>query len=181
MNKRIHIGGTNQKSLLIDSVNGRRLEPTLTITKLTTEAQRLTWALNTCLASGLRLTLIRRAILGLLAKHLSPVNIEILSHEEELKGRCDTTTIYRMLMMLKDQRIVRQVNVRHRVRHFVLNVPGESFAYLICRSCGLIKHLDSFEGEAAMKHQIAARGYTDLSYELEFHGLCPACQRAIGS
>jgi Fe2+ or Zn2+ uptake regulation protein len=179
MNKRIQIDKTNGKDLAIDPALPRAREKHTT-TKITSEAQRLAWALSTYASQGFRLTGLRRAILELLAKYSCPVNIEMLSQEWELKDRCDATTIYRTLMMLKELKIVQQVNVRHKVRHFVLNVPGESFAYLICRSCGLIKQLDSFEGEAAMEHQIVARGYTDLYYELEFHGLCPGCQETIG-
>jgi len=140
--------------------------------------RRLGWALEMCRKIGLRLTPRRIKIIEFLATQRVPVSLETVMQVKEVREACDATTVYRTLMLFREVEVIRQVSLPDKTRFFVLNVPGESIHFLICRSCGSITelqpgiHCESMESAIAAKH-----GYTQLYHELQFFGLCPECQR----
>jgi len=85
-------------------------------------------------------------------------------------------------MFFREVEVIRQVALPDKTRFLVLNVPGESIHFLICRSCGSITelqpgiHCESMENATGAKH-----GCTKLYHELQFFGLCPECQRKPSS
>jgi Fe2+ or Zn2+ uptake regulation protein len=140
--------------------------------------QRLSWALQVCLKAKMRLTPIREKILAFLAARRVPVSLEALTEPDGIRGSCDAATAYRTLMLFKGLEVVRQVSLPDKVSYFVLNVPGESGHFLICRCCGQITELPTSESVAALEREVAAtQGYSRLYHELEFFGVCPACQK----
>lgn len=146
-----------------------------------TAAERLRWALAACARAQLRNTNARRRLLEALARQTLPVTLEALSAAPEVAGCCDATTLYRTLLLFTAVDVVREINLRHNVRHFVLNVPGRGCGYLICRSCGDITPLPPLQSLLQFEQRISARaGYTELRHELELYGICPACRRAQG-
>jgi Fur family ferric uptake transcriptional regulator len=142
-------------------------------------AERLAWAVRFCENAQIRLTPARVKILACLARHRSPVNLETISLAEGIRGCWDATTVYRTLMLLKGLEVVRQVSVRHKVRYFVLNVPGEVCDYLICRCCGSIAELPLLQTVVDLEQKVRrTQGYTAVYHELEIYGICPQCQSA---
>jgi Fe2+ or Zn2+ uptake regulation protein len=140
--------------------------------------ERLAWALDVCRKLGMRLTPGRRKILAVLAAHRAPVSLETVMQTGGVRQVCDATTAYRTLMLFRDAELVRQVALPAKVRFFVLNVPGESIHFLICRRCGAITELDPEAHCEAMESAVAAaHGYTELHHEQQFFGICPACQK----
>ena len=74
--------------------------------------------------------------------------------------------------------VVRQVSVHHKIRHFVLNVPSEICAYLICRCCGAVSELPRLKPVLDLKRQVStAKGYAAVCHELQIYGVCPECQK----
>lgn len=141
-------------------------------------AQRLTWALDTCRQLQMRLTPVREKILGFLATQRVPVSLTTLMQTEEMRGVCDATTAYRTLMLLREVEVLRQVGLPDKVSFFVLNVPRENNHFLLCRQCGAITELPAESHCEHMEHDVAAaHGYTQLYHELQFFGICPACQK----
>ncbi len=140
--------------------------------------QRLAWALQVCLQAKMRLTPIREKILSFLAAQRVPVSLEALTQAEGIQGCCDAATAYRTLMLLRELEVIRQVSLPNKISYFVLNIPGESSHFLICRCCGAINELPALETIAAVEHEIiATQGYGRLHHELVFFGICPACQK----
>jgi Fe2+ or Zn2+ uptake regulation protein len=140
--------------------------------------QRLAWALQACRQLHMRLTPGREKILGFLAKQRVPVSLNTLMQAEELRGVCDATTAYRTLTLLHEVEVLRQVGLPDKVNFYVLNVPGENNHFLICRQCGAITELPAESHCEHMEHDVAAaHGYTQLYHELQFFGICPACQQ----
>jgi Fe2+ or Zn2+ uptake regulation protein len=140
--------------------------------------QRLSWALGVCLQAKMRLTPIREKLLAFLAARRVPVSLEAVTQTEGMRGSCDSATVYRTLMLFRELEVIRQVSLPNKISYFVLNVPGESSHFLICRCCGEITELPSAESLAHLESQVAARrGYTKLYHELEFFGVCPSCQK----
>ncbi len=141
-------------------------------------AQRLAWALDVCRKLNMRLTPGRRMILSVLAAHRVPVSLETAMQTDGVRQVCDATTAYRTLMLFREMELVRQVALPAKVRFFVLNVPGESIHFLICRLCGAMTELSPGDHCEGMESTVAAHhGYTHLYHELQFFGICPSCQK----
>lgn len=140
--------------------------------------QRLLWALQVCLLAKMRLTPIREKILAFFAAQRVPVSLHAVTQAGEIQGMCNVATVYRTLMLLCELEVIRQVGLPNKISYFVLNVPGESSHFLICRCCGAITELPASESGAALEAEVAAaQGYTRLYHELVFFGICPACQK----
>jgi Fur family ferric uptake transcriptional regulator len=140
--------------------------------------QRLAWALEICRQAKMRLTPVRQMILTFLAVRRVPVSLETVMQADGIQGCCDETTAYRTLMLLKELEVLRQVSLPNKISYFVLNVPGKSCHFLICRCCGEITELPPLESAATLEREVAAtRGYARLYHELELFGICPACQK----
>jgi Fe2+ or Zn2+ uptake regulation protein len=143
-----------------------------------TPGQRLAWALTFCEKVHLRMTPARGKILACLARHRVPINLETISEADEISGCCDATTVYRTLMLFKEIELARQVSVHHKIRHFVLNVPSETCAYLICRCCGAVSELPPLKSVLdLMRHASTAKGYAAVCHDLQVYGVCPECQK----
>jgi Fe2+ or Zn2+ uptake regulation protein len=140
--------------------------------------QRLAWALEVCREAKMRATPIRHKILALLATRRIPVSLETVLQADGINSCCDETTAYRALMLFNELEVIRQVSLPNKISYFVLNMPGESCHFLICRCCGQITELPPMESAAILEREVAAtHGYARLHHELELFGICPACQK----
>lgn len=143
-----------------------------------TAEQRKSWVLQVCLQAKMRLTPIREKILEFLAVQHLPVSLEAVTQAQGIQGSCDAATAYRTLMLLRELEVIRQVSLPNKISYFVLNIPGESSHFLVCRCCGTISELPTAESVAALEREVAStQGYTLLYHELVFFGICPACQK----
>ncbi|MCU0784318.1 MAG: transcriptional repressor [Verrucomicrobia bacterium] len=141
-------------------------------------AHRLAWALEVCRRAQMRPTPIREKILAFLTASRIPVSLEALMQADGIRGRCNATTAYRTLMLFQGLEVIRQVSLPNKNSYFVLNLPGESNHFLICRCCGQLVELPAAESVALLEREVAAaQGYTKLHHELQFFGICPACQK----
>ena len=156
--------------------SGRRSPPP--VSPMNDVEQRKQWAVQACLRAHMRLTPIRGRILEFLAAQSLPTTLAEVTRAAGVGGACNAATAYRTLMLLRELEVVRQVSLPNRVSYFVLNPPGESRHFLICRCCGAIQVLPDTKSVAALVHKVAAdRGYAGLSHELVIFGLCPMCQK----
>ena len=145
---------------------------------MSTTDQRLAWALQVCHRVKMRPTVIRQKLLAFLAAGRGPVSLEAVMQADGIRGFCNATTAYRTLMLFKELEVIRQVSLPNKISYFVLNMPGESSPFLICRCCGQITALPAVESVVQLEGAVAAtRGYARLYHELEFFGICPACQK----
>lgn len=140
-------------------------------------AERRAWSEAKCRAAQIRMTPIREKILTSLAESRLPASLETIARAESIQGKCDAATIYRAMMLFKEVGVVRQVTLKNKLSYFVLNLPGESTQFLICRHCGAVTELPEGHELAQVQSEIAQRsGYAQLEHEVFFFGLCPACQ-----
>jgi len=125
----------------------------------------------------MRLTPVRTAILSFLAQRRTPASLEMISLADGVRGQCDTTTVYRTLMMFKDAELIRLVGTPRKASYFVLNAPGDSTHFLICRRCGRVTELPLPTPVSAEIGRIASsRGFSPTPQDCEVHGLCKSCQ-----
>ena len=126
----------------------------------------------------MRVTPIREKNLAFLAARRVPASLEAVTQTDGIRGSCDTATVYRTLMLFMEVEVIRQVSLPNKISYFVLNFPGESSHFLVCRCCGEIDEMPASESVAGMEREIsAATGYDVLYHELVFFGLCPICQK----
>lgn len=139
--------------------------------------ERQAWATTLCRKAGIRLTPVREAILRFLAQRRAPVSLEMVSQADGVKDRCNSTTVYRTLMMFQEAELVRLVPTPQKASYFVLNAPGDAAHFLICRQCGCVIELPLPDPMSAEIRRLAsARGFSPAPQECEIHGLCKSCQ-----
>lgn len=139
--------------------------------------ERHAWAILSCRKAQMRLTPVREAILSFLAQRRLPATLEMVLQAGGVRGKCDETTVYRTLMMFKEAELVRLVGTPRKASCFVLNVPGDSANFLICRRCGCITELSLPRPMSVKIGRIAsARGFSPTQQDCEIHGLCAGCQ-----
>ena len=102
-----------------------------------------------------------------------------LSRERSIAKVCDPSSAFRVLVRLEEIGLVRRMGSPDRSYYFMLTLPGEHTDYLICTGCGKIENLDiKCPVEKIEKRIVTRRGYRSLYHELDFFGVCPACQPA---
>lgn len=127
----------------------------------------------------MRLTPARTAILSFLAQRRAPASLEMISLADGVRGQCDATTVYRTLMLFKEAELVRLVCTPNKASYFVLNAPGDSAHFLICRGCGCVVELPLPGSLSVEIGRLAlARGFLPMPADCEVHGLCENCQAA---
>jgi Fe2+ or Zn2+ uptake regulation protein len=125
----------------------------------------------------MRLTPVREAILSFLARRRTPASLEMVSEANGVKDECDSTTVYRTLMMFKEAELVRLVPTPQKASYFVLNTPDDMAHFLICRQCGCVTELPLPDiMSAEIKRLASTRGFSRAPQECEIHGLCVRCQ-----
>jgi len=139
--------------------------------------ERQAWAILSCRKAQMRLTPVRESILSFLAQQRLPATLGMILQAGGVRGKCDETTVYRTLMMFKEAELVRLVGTPRKASCFVLNVPGDSANFLICRRCGCISELSLPRPMSAEIGRIAsARGFSPTQQDCAIHGLCAGCQ-----
>lgn len=141
--------------------------------------EQLNWALDFCSERGMRRTKALRALLALLLKARRPMSWATLSRERSIAKVCDPSSAFRVLVRLEEIGLVRRMGSPDRSYYFTLTLPGEHSDHLICTGCGKIENLDIECPVEKIEKRIGSRsGYRALYHELDFFGVCPACQAA---
>jgi Fur family ferric uptake transcriptional regulator len=106
----------------------------------------------------------------------TPATFSDLAASPRMAPQCDKATVYRLLVRLEENGLVRRLGSHGRSTYFYLNYPGEHHDYLICSECGTIEKLDIACPVEALEEEVArTSGYRRLYHELEFFGVCPDC------
>jgi Fe2+ or Zn2+ uptake regulation protein len=138
---------------------------------------RFDWAIEQLRKAHVRVTPVREKVLGLLAARAVPSTLHEISASRELEQQFDDATVYRTLVLLVELEVARQFQFRDRATCFLLNMPGESFSYLLCRCCGAITRIPDPNDVCTLEKQvISLHGYLGVTHQLELHGVCPECQ-----
>ncbi len=141
--------------------------------------QGLADAETACRSAGLRLTPIRRAVLGaLLATHRPLGAYDIADALASTSGkRFAPITVYRALDFLLEQGFAHRLESRnafiacpHRHR------PDEPVVFLICETCGGIDEASDADVLAALDRLAASTGFAAGRRVIEMSGRCAHCQ-----
>lgn len=120
-------------------------------------------------------------VLRALIKSPRPLTLASLADEPRLKEQCDRATVYRLLVRLEENGVIRRLGLHDRAAYYTMKYPDEHGDYLICSECGNIEELDIHCPVEELEEEIAEKsGYQRLYHELEFFGVCPGCVEKAG-
>ena len=125
---------------------------------------------------GMRRTRALELVIEEMATAGKPVTIHELATKPALEQQCDQATVYRLVIKLLEQGLVRKLGLHERSAYFALLIPGEHHDYLVCTECGAIKSIDmSCPVKKLEKDIMKSSGFSQVYHELEFYGVCPKC------
>ena len=131
-------------------------------------------ALSALRRGGLRVTEPRRLVLELLTSSHGPFTIDEI--RQRLHRRtCDRVTVYRCVAAFEKLNLIRRCDFGDDKWRYEF-VDDRHHHHLICKKCRRVESIDACLVDRLSKI-VAARGYTEISHNLEFFGLCPACQK----
>ncbi len=124
---------------------------------------------------NLRMTKQRAAILEVLrGTDLHPTADWIYEKVREILPNISLGTVYRNLNILKEHRLLKELNDGGEVSHFDGNT--ENHYHFICLRCKRIFDIDE-PVDIQLDRRISSKtGFEIDHHRLEFYGICPACR-----
>ena len=132
-------------------------------------------ACNRIRTANMRVTKPRVALVEALFKQEGPVSIERLHQIVGIKS-CDLVTIYRCLAAFESLGLVRRSYLHNGTCLYELSSGHDRRYHIVCKECGRTDPVDFTLANDAEKG-LREKGYTQISYVLEFFGVCPSCQQ----
>ncbi|PRX99450.1 Fur family transcriptional regulator [Allonocardiopsis opalescens] len=126
-------------------------------------------------SAGLRVTSARLAILSTVRSgdHL---DVETITRRVRSQvGHVTIQAVYDALHALTGAGLVRRIEPAGSPARFEARV-GDNHHHIVCRSCGAVADVDCVRGEPPCLEPSAAHGFVVDEAEVNFWGLCPACQ-----
>ncbi len=137
-----------------------------------------------CAAKAVRLTELRRQVLGLILDARGPMGAyDLLEKLRATRHRAAPPTVYRALDFLLEQGLIHRLE---RLSAFIGCVAdphehaGHEHAhaaqFLICRRCHKVTEIEDSELAHALSDAAGRLGFTVAGATIEAEGLCAACQ-----
>lgn len=134
-------------------------------------------ALQMLRASGLRVTLPRRAVLSWLADHPHTTADAISAGVRGQFGPVSTQTVYDVLAACTNAGLLRRIEPAGHPARFERRV-GDNHHHLVCRRCGRTEDVDCVTGDRPCLTPVEEQGFLVDEAEVVFWGLCPTCTAA---
>ena len=127
--------------------------------------------------AGLKVTEPRVALLEYLTGHHAPTSIQELSEVRKLKG-INRVTLYRILKLFKQHKLVRQISLQRDEAYFEAADPHDHH-HIVCMKCGAIEDFTGCTVEALMAPVLkkSKKFGTILDHSLEVFGVCVNCEK----
>ncbi|SEN65818.1 peroxide-responsive transcriptional repressor PerR [Lihuaxuella thermophila] len=137
---------------------------------------RLTEAVETLKAIGVRMTPQRHAILNYLLSAMNhPTADEIYKALEGSFPNMSVATVYNNLRVFKEAGLVRELTYGDASSRFDANM--DEHYHVICRKCGKITDFEYPSLVDVEREASRATGYHVDSHRMEIYGTCPTCQQ----
>jgi Fur family zinc uptake transcriptional regulator len=143
-----------------------------------------------CEHRGVRLTELRRHVLGLVLDSAAPTGAyELLDRLRQTRRGAAPPTVYRVLEFLLEQGLIHRVE---RLSAFVGCVAGctadhgegeshtHAAQFLICRQCGRVIEMQDHDVSAVLARAAQEAGFSISGATIEAEGLCSTCRSAGG-
>jgi Fur family ferric uptake transcriptional regulator/Fur family peroxide stress response transcriptional regulator len=130
------------------------------------------------LASELRLTPQRQAVLATLeAATDHPTAAEVFERVRRAIPGIGPATVYRTLALLVSQGMALELSLGDgSAARYDGNTSRHD--HLVCSSCGAASDIESALPAQLLRQMTSRTGYAITRYDLQFHGLCPTCQKS---
>lgn len=147
----------------------------------TEEKRRLALQLDrageACAGKGVRLTALRRSVLGLiLAADMPLTAYQLLDRLRRTRAHAAPPTVYRALDFLLEQKLIHRIE---RINAFVpCAEPGQHHhpvQFLICRACGTVAEVEDRQVSRALRHAAMSHGFEPGDTIVEVEGTCATC------
>lgn len=128
-------------------------------------------------AKGLKQTKLRALLLRTLLNSASPLSAkEILAIAAKNKIKANKTSVYRQLLTLKNERVVREVQLGENQKRYEI-FPENHHHHIVCLDCGQIEDVET-EGDLAVLERKIGREkkFQVQNHSLEFFGICAGCR-----
>jgi Fur family transcriptional regulator, peroxide stress response regulator len=123
-----------------------------------------------------KVTPARVAVLKVLSQAARPVNVSFLKSALD-RQQIDQATIYRILGILQEKGLVRQISWRQRLAYYELTTLANHH-HVVCTRCGCVKDVAPCEACAATSQILRESGFADISdHSVEFFGICRPCAK----
>lgn len=128
-------------------------------------------------AKGCRFTKARKAILDLILSGSGPFSARELSEKmANAQQSVNKATLYRELAFLKNEKIVRELQLADKVRRYEA-MSDHRHCHAVCVRCHKVECVELGEGAAWDQEKMAGKKkFKVLDYSLEVFGLCGKCQ-----
>ena len=123
-----------------------------------------------------RITRLRKALIEELEISKKPLSAgEIIEHLQNRKVLVHKTSVYRQLIFLMEQEVVRKITFGEKEDRFELTVMHHHHA--VCQDCGDVEDLLRLEKKIKQMEQTISQKQFKVEHHLvEFLGLCKNCQ-----
>ena len=123
-----------------------------------------------------RITKLRRALLEILSKDKMPVSVtELRIALLEAGIKVHKTSVYRELVVLKEQEIIREIQLGENKKRYELE-SLDHHHHIICIDCDKVEDI-VLEKDLDIHEQkiMRQKKFKIISHSLEFFGLCAKC------
>ncbi|HEV8077347.1 MAG TPA: Fur family transcriptional regulator [Marinobacter sp.] len=135
-------------------------------------------AANLCAERGVRLTPLRKQVLGLIWQSHKPLGaytlIDMLATEST--RQVAPPTVYRALDFLLEQRLIHRIGAINAYIGCPHPDHHHSSHFLLCDQCGRAEEIHTQALSQAIKAAATNTGFVIQRQSLEVFGLCPLCQ-----
>jgi Fe2+ or Zn2+ uptake regulation protein len=125
-----------------------------------------------------RLTPQRQAVLTTLESATDhPTAAELFERVRQSVPGIGPATVYRTLALLVSQGLAQELSLGDGS---AARYDGNTACHdhLVCSSCGAASDIESALPAQLLQQMTTRTGYAITRYDLQFHGLCPTCQKS---
>lgn len=145
------------------------------------KAEQESWgehALATLAAAGYRRGGARNAVVELLAREDCALTAQEIDDRLRAQGRSvGRASVYRILEVLTELRLVQRIDVGQGVARYERHLPdGEHHHHLVCDSCGQIAPFSDPTLEQAIERVSRSLSFAVDDHDVVLHGACSACR-----
>ncbi len=146
-------------------------------------SERSAWAghaLERLSEAGFRSGGARRAVVELLGRQSCCLTAQEIFEAVRAEGRpVGIASVYRVLDLLSEQRLVQRVDVGGTTARYELALPtGEHHHHVVCDDCGKVEPFTDVSLERAISVLPAQLGYDIVAHEVVLRGECADCRAA---
>lgn len=125
--------------------------------------------LNKIKEAGYKLTRQRKNVVEILAEKRKPLTLNEIFDE---CNQIDFASVYRIIQLLTELKIVEEVNLGERQKRYEL-ILDKHHHHILCKTCGKIDRIDY----CILDKIKDLTNYNILNHSIEFIGICPDCQK----